>query len=84
MTFLLRIKNTNLIKIQCWAIFSLMVHKQYFKQYLLLIISNIDNIDKLLKKFVTDDRHRFSVDSIRASVCLQAWEKCGLFNKSSC
>ena len=79
MIFLLRIKNAYLIKVQYWAIFLLVVDKQ-----LLLIISNIDNIDKLLKNFVTDDRHRLSVDSIRASVCLQAWERFGLFNKSSC
>ena len=47
MTFLLRIKNINLIKIQYWAVFLLVVTKQYFKQYLVLILSNIDNIDKL-------------------------------------
>ena len=84
MTFLLRIKNTNMIDIQYWAIFLLMVNKQYFKQYLLFIINNIDNTDKLLNKFVADARHRLNLDSIRASVCLQAWETFGRFNKSSC
>ena len=35
------------------------------------------------KKFIADDRHRLSSDSIRASVCLQAWERFGLFKMSS-
>ena len=58
MTFLLRIKNANLIKIQYWAIFLSIKAKQYFKQYLLLIsiiliILIRSRIIKVIKTFAT-------------------------------
>ena len=51
MTFLLRIKNAYLIKIQYWDLFLSIKPKQYFKQYLLQISIISILLIRLMKRY---------------------------------